>query len=114
MNIILEEKKECGNIVYFFCDDEFLLNKNKTYLKHDFYTDVITFDYSSKNCLSGDVLISVDRVKENAQTYNILFEKELQRVMAHAILHLAGYKDKTKKEKKIMREKESYYLKKHK
>ena len=114
MNIILEEKKECGNIVYFFCDDEFILNKNKTYLKHDFYTDVITFDYSNKNFLSGDILISVDRIKENAQVYNMLFEKELQRVMAHAILHLAGYKDKTIKEKKIMREKENYYLKKHK
>ena len=98
-------------ILFIFCDDEFLLNKNKTYLKHDFYTDVITFDYSSKNCLSGDVLISVDRIKENAQTYNILFEKELQRVMAHAILHLAGYKDKTKKEKNYARKRKLLFKK---
>ena len=106
-------KKE-GSVVkdlnFIFCDDEFLLEKNKAYLKHNSLTDIITFDYSNKNNISGDIFISIDRVKANALSFSESFENELKRVIIHGILHLLGYKDKSKKEKKIMREKEDFYL----
>ena len=109
---IKEEKKELGVINYVFCNDESLLEKNQTYLNHNTYTDIITFDYSEKNCINGDLYISVDRVKENALKFAVPFAVELKRVMIHGILHLIGYKDKSEKEQKLMREKEDFYLKK--
>ena len=110
--IVLSENKSLGNIVFVFCNDQFLLEKNIKYLNHNALTDVISFDYSTKNKIHGDILISVERVKENARLYNQKFSTELNRVMAHGLLHLLGYKDKSEEDAKIMRSKENYYLSK--
>ena len=98
------------DLSFIFCDDMELLNKNSKYLNHDTLTDILTFDYSENNNISGDIYISIDRVKENAKTYKVTFENELDRVMIHGVLHLLGYKDKSKKDQKAMREKEDFYL----
>ena len=111
-SVATKEGRILGEINIIFCSDEYLLDINKKYLNHDYYTDVITFDYSEGNVISGDIFISVDRAKENAQTYNQTFNKELNRVIVHGILHLIGYNDKTENEQKIMRQKEDYYLQK--
>ena len=110
--IVLSENKSLGNIVFVFCNDQFLLEKNIKYLNHNALTDVISFDYSTKNKIHGDILISIERVKENARLYNQKFSTELNRVMAHGLLHLLGYKDKSEEDAKIMRSKENYYLSK--
>ncbi len=110
--LISNENKIAGELSFIFCSDNFLLGMNKTYLKHDFYTDVITFDYCENDIISGDIFISIDRIKENAKTFKTTFENELYRVMIHGILHLVGYNDKTDKEQKQMREKENFYLNK--
>lgn len=109
-DLIKSEQKNKGEITFIFCSDKYLLEINKEYLQHDYYTDVITFDYSENNIISGDIFISIDRVKENADTYKVSFENELYRVMLHGVLHLVGYNDKTKEEQKIMRQKEDEYL----
>ena len=109
-NSVLKEEKTIGDINIIFCDDTFLLIKNKKYLNHSSLTDILTFDFSTEKSLSGDIFISTERVKENATKYNVSFNKELNRVITHGILHLLGYKDKTEKEKKIMRKKEDFYL----
>ena len=93
-----------------FCSDSFLLDLNKKHLGHDYFTDIITFSYTVNNKISGDLFISVDRVKENSLKECVSFEKELERVVYHGVLHLCGYKDKTEKEIKEMRSKENYYL----
>jgi probable rRNA maturation factor len=99
------------SINFIFCDDEYLLSLNKTHLQHDTLTDIITFRYQEHPLpLESDIYISVDRVKENACQYNVSFENELNRVMAHGLFHLLGYKDKTTAEAKIMREKEDEAL----
>ncbi len=108
--LIFNENKKDGELSFIFCSDEYLLKMNNDYLKHNFYTDVITFDYTEGDIISGDIFISIDRVKENAEKYNVSFENELQRVMIHGVLHLVGYNDKTEEEQKQMREKESQYL----
>ena len=105
-----KEGKTIKDINFVFCDDRFLNEKNKTYFGHDSFTDIITFDYSEKDLISGDIFISIDRVKENASLFNTSFENELSRVIIHGILHLLGYKDKSEKEKKIIRAKEDFYL----
>ena len=110
--IILSEKKSLGDIIFVFCNDQFLLQKNIKYLNHDTLTDVISFDYSNESEINGDILISIERVKENAKLYNQTFSTELNRVMAHGLLHLLGYNDKSKEEAKIMKSKENYYLSK--
>ena len=110
--IIFSEKKILGDVMFVFCDDQFLLKKNIKYLNHDTLTDVISFDYSNKSEINGDILISIERVKENAKLYNQTFSTELNRVMAHGLLHLLGYNDKSQEEAKIMRSKENYYLSK--
>jgi rRNA maturation RNase YbeY len=102
---------EIGDINFIFCDDAYLLKINQEYLGHDYYTDIITFDYVVGKMLSGDVFISIDRVTENARTYRVSFEEELKRVMAHGLLHLMGYKDKSDQEKQLMRKKEDEKLK---
>lgn len=107
---IAEEQKRVGEISLVFCSDDYLLEVNNTYLSHDYYTDIITFDYSEAEVLSGDLMISIDRVKENAIEQKVDFDTELHRVMIHGILHLIGYKDKLPKEEKLMRQKEDYYL----
>lgn len=107
---ITSERKTLGEINYIFVSDEYLLNLNKTYLNHDTLTDIITFDNSVGNILHSDIYISVDRVRDNATDFNVSFEEELQRVMIHGVLHLAGYKDKTDKEAEEMRSRENHYL----
>ena len=111
IKLILNELKEMGDISVILCTDDYLLNINKQYLSHDYYTDIVTFDYGEKSVISGDLFISVDRVKENAALYNTSFPKELLRIIFHGILHLVGYNDKTELERTEMRQKEDYYLK---
>jgi rRNA maturation RNase YbeY len=105
-NVIISESKNEGEINYVFCDDDYLLELNQEYLRHDTLTDIISFDYSIGNELHGDVFISLERVRENADEFNVSFLEELKRVMAHGILHYCGYKDKNKKDEFIMRQKE--------
>ncbi len=108
---VVSEKYGIGSVNFIFSSDNFLHKTNLKYLQHDTYTDIITFDSSEvKNEISGDIFISIDRVKNNAKTFRVLFNNELYRVMIHGILHLLGYKDKTKKQKELMRAKEDYYL----
>jgi len=107
---VANEGKILQDVNIVFCNDEELLEKNVKYLKHNTLTDIITFDYSIGDKLSGEIFISVERVKENALTLNVNFKDELCRVMVHGILHLVGYKDKSKLEKMEMRIKEDYYL----
>ena len=109
-NSINSFNKETGDLNVVFCDDEYLLAINNKYLNHDFYTDIITFDYTNNNLISGDLYISIDRVKENAKLNNIDFLKEIYRVIIHGILHLCGYNDKSKAEKRIIKEKENHFL----
>lgn len=104
------EMRIVGSINFVFVSDEFLYKLNMQYLTHDNFTDVITFDYTEGRMISGDIYISVPRVRENAATFAVLFIDELHRVMIHGVLHLLGYKDKTRDAKCIMREKEDYYL----
>lgn len=108
--VISAEGKKVGEIVYVFCNDEYLVKKNMQFLNHDMLTDVITFDYCEGKIVNGDILISTERVYENAKLFEVNFLTELQRVMVHGLLHLLGYKDKTKEEVKLMRSKENYYL----
>jgi rRNA maturation RNase YbeY len=105
--IIVSENKTEGEINYIFCDDDYLHKINLEYLQHDDLTDIISFDYSVGNELHGDIFISIERVKENAADYAVTFNEELKRVMAHGVLHYAGYKDKTEKDAGIMRTKEN-------
>jgi probable rRNA maturation factor len=105
------EKKDLGTIVYTFVNDETLLDMNKHYLNHNTYTDIITFDYTEKKKIAGEIFISTDRVKENARKFNSSFDDELKRVIIHGILHLCGYKDKTTSDAKAMRLKEERSLK---
>lgn len=99
------------NVVLVMCSDNFLLELNKKHLNHDYFTDIITFSYTTNNHISGDLFISVDRVKDNARNQKLSFENELERVIYHGVLHLCGYNDKTPEEIKEMRSKENYYLK---
>lgn len=99
-----------GDISIVLGDDDWLLEFNQKYLNHDYYTDIITFDYVEKGVISGDLLISLERIVENAKTLNVSRETELNRVLIHGFLHLCGYGDKTTAEKEIMRKKEDYYL----
>ena len=103
-------RKTTGELQFIFCTDAFLLDMNKRFLNHDYYTDVITFDYSSGKTVSGDIYISIDRVRDNARTEGQVFETELHRVMIHGVLHLLGHTDKSKAKKLEMRKKEDYFL----
>ena len=105
-SIIESEDKEPGEINYIFCDDDYLLEINKQYLDHDTLTDIISFDYCIGDLISGDIFISIDRIKDNAQDFDVSFNNELLRVMSHGILHYCGYKDKTQEEQLLMRAKE--------
>ena len=110
IHVSSSENKVCGPISIIFCSDDYLLSVNNEYLDHDFFTDIITFDYSSNSEISGDLFISIDRVKENAITFNVAFIQELYRVLVHGVLHLCGYGDKSSEEELIMRSKEDFYL----
>jgi rRNA maturation RNase YbeY len=104
--IVASEQFLMGDVNFIFCNDEYLLKVNQEYLNHDTYTDIITFDYSEGKTLHGDVFVSIERVKENAHSFEVGFQDELLRVMSHGILHLSGYKDKSDKDAALMRKKE--------
>ncbi|WP_213521088.1 rRNA maturation RNase YbeY [Nonlabens sp.] len=101
------ESKTIGEISYVFCSDEFLLKINQDYLNHDTFTDIITFDYCEEGLINGEIYISTDRVKENASSFGVSVINELHRVMAHGLLHLCGYGDKSEAEAQLMRDKEN-------
>jgi len=104
--VIVSESKNEGEINYIFCDDEYLHKINVEYLNHDTLTDIISFDYTVGNELNGDIFVSVERVADNAKDFNVSFEEELKRVLAHGILHYCGYKDKSEADAELMRSKE--------
>lgn len=108
--VINNYHKTPGEISFIFCSDEQLLEINQTYLKHFYYTDVITFNYNDGDVVSGDIYISIDRISENAKKFGETFEKELNRIMVHGVLHLIGFNDKTAKERKHMTELENLHL----
>jgi len=106
-------KYQCktGDIAFIFCDDEKILEINRQYLQHDYYTDIITFDYTANNIVSGDIFISIDTVKSNSEAYHTDFHQELHRIIIHGVLHLCGQDDKTAENRAIMTEKENDALK---
>ena len=108
--LILLEGKKTGKINYIFCSDDGLLKVNQDYLQHDYYTDIITFDYVKGKNISADIFVSLPRIFDNAEKLAKNFNQEFHRVLAHGILHLCGYKDKSQEEIKIMRQKEDFYL----
>lgn len=110
-HIVVSEGFVLGEVGYIFCDDLFLNRINKEFLNHDTFTDIISFDYCLGKQVNGDIYISIERVIENAQLFQVSFESELSRVMIHGVLHYLGYKDKTVEEKKTMRLKENACLK---
>lgn len=111
LNLFKKEKEKLAELQYIFCSDEYLLAINKQYLGHDFFTDIITFDLSAKDqSINAEIYISVDRVRENAHEFGSSFKMEIHRVIFHGALHLCGYKDKTPKERKKMKEMEEKYL----
>ena len=104
------ESKRLGDVAVIFCSDNYILDVNIKYLQHDYYTDIITFDYCEGNRLSGDLFISIDSVRENASFYGTEFADERNRVIVHGLLHLIGYDDHTEEDIAMMRAKENYYL----
>jgi len=104
------ENKKLGEVSLIFCSDDYLLEMNKDYLEHDYFTDIITFDYTEGILISGDLFISLDRVKDNASNEGVELMEEINRVCVHGLLHLIGYKDKDETESKLMREKEDWAL----
>jgi probable rRNA maturation factor len=110
IDMFYREGKALAHLDYIFCSDDYLLEINRTHLKHDYYTDIITFDLSESTPVIGEIYISVTRVKENAITHHTQTEQELLRVIFHGALHLCGYRDKKKSEITIMRQKEEEYL----
>jgi rRNA maturation RNase YbeY len=109
-NLFRKEGKKLESLNYIFCSDKRLLDINRQYLQHDYYTDIITFDLSAGPATLGEVYISIDRVKDNAQTLGTSFKSELHRVIFHGALHLCGYGDKKKEEAQVMRSREDYWL----
>lgn len=109
-DVCVSEGKILAEVTYIFCSDDYLLEMNRQYLNHDYYTDVITFDYCEADDVAGDVFISVDRVSENAKNVGVSMSEELHRVMVHGLLHLLGYHDKEDSDKQQMKAKEDFYL----
>ena len=109
-SVVTSFDKKVGTLNYIFCSDQYLYSINKTYLNHDNFTDIITFNYCDGNKISGDLFISIDRVKEYSTLNNIEFNIEIHRVIVHGVLHLCGYNDKTNAEKRIIKEKENHFL----
>jgi probable rRNA maturation factor len=113
-SFINDHKHRCGALTFIFCSDTYLLSINKEHLNHDYFTDIITFDYVDGDVVSGDVFISIDRVKENSKKFHSSFAEELRRVMAHGVLHLMGFSDKSDSEQERMRNEENRCLKLYK
>ena len=111
--VAFEEGSKIQNLNFLIVGDKRMIHFNKTYLNHDYSTDIITFDNSENKKISGDIVISIERVKENSKKYKVKLKEELRRVMVHGLLHLLGYDDKNEKEKKRIRKKENYYLEKY-
>ena len=109
-NVAVAENRKIGDIGIIFCSDKYLLDVNIKYLGHDYYTDIITFDYCEGSTLSGDLFISIDSVRENAAFYGVDFSTELNRVIVHGLLHLIGYDDHSEDDIAVMRAKENHYL----
>lgn len=109
-DLILNEGKKVGDIAVVLCSDEHILDVNRKYLDHDYYTDIITFDYCENNTISGDLIISVDTISSNAFLNNVTSLVEFYRVVFHGVLHLCGYEDKSKDAKELMTSKENFYL----
>ncbi len=108
--VIAKHNKQLGNVSYIFCSNSFILDLNQKYLNHNYFTDIITFDYCSDNIIEGDIFISVDTVKDNSTRFNTIFNDELLRVIIHGVLHLIGFNDKTTKQQKQMRSMEDEAL----
>lgn len=113
-DLILTENKKLGEINYILCDDAYLLKINQDYLQHDYYTDIITFDKVKGTTINSDIFVSLQRVLDNATTLEKDYQEELRRVLAHGLLHLCGYKDKSEQEEELMRNKEDFYLNRYK
>ncbi len=109
-NVLNKERKVLGDLQYVFCDDDFLHGINVAYLNHDTLTDIITFDYTNGDLISGEIYISIERVRDNALSYGVSLKDELDRVIVHGVLHLCGFPDKTEEEKEVMRAKEDECL----
>lgn len=109
-SVVEKEKHTLGTINYVFCDDSELLEINLKHLNHNTFTDIITFDYTEGLKINSDIFISINRVEENAKKFKVSFEEELHRVMIHGVLHLCGYKDKSKSDTELMRKKENWAL----
>jgi probable rRNA maturation factor len=110
LEVIRSENKKPGVVNYIFCSDEFLVKVNIEFLKRDYFTDVISFDYTEKDVISGDIMISVDRVKENSENLGVTYLDELNRIMVHGLLHLIGYDDSTDELRAAMSSREDLYL----
>jgi rRNA maturation RNase YbeY len=110
IELVAQEGKVIGDISFVYADDEYLKDLNLRYLNHDYYTDILTFDNSEGDLLTGDIFISIDRVKDNASQFGVTFENELLRVMAHGVLHMMGYNDKDDMDKVAMKAKEEYAI----
>lgn len=108
--VVVSESFKVGEINYVFCDDEYLHKLNLEFLNHDTLTDIISFDYSVGKVLQGDIFISIERVIDNANDFDVSFSTELKRVIVHGVLHYCGYKDKVEDDAVVMRDKENYYL----
>lgn len=109
-DVCIKENGELGDLNIILCSDAYLLDMNREYLDHDYYTDIITFDYVDGSLINGDLFVSIERVVENAEANKVDFQDELKRVIVHGVLHLLGYKDKSDVDEKLMREKEDFYL----
>lgn len=107
---VKENNKQLGAISIIFCSDNYLLKINQDYLNHDYFTDIITFDYCEGNSVSGDLFISIDMIRANAEKFGVEFIDELHRVIIHGVMHLVGFKDKTEEEAQTMRAQENYWL----
>ena len=107
---VKENNKQLGAISIIFCSDNYLLKINQDYLNHDYFTDIITFDYCEGNSVSGDLFISIDMIRTNAEKFGVEFIDELHRVIIHGVMHLVGFKDKTEEEAQTMRAQENYWL----
>lgn len=110
-NVIDSEGKNSGDISFVFCSDAYLLEINRKFLNHNYYTDIVTFDYVVGDLISGDIFISIERIAENSVKFHTTLDNELRRVLVHGVLHLIGYKDKSEDDKLEMSSKEDYYIK---